>query len=78
VELKIGNLIRWVSSHRAYEANGDVLVGLDPVYKYGVVLKMSAKSPAHFIVAACDDARWHVLDANYDQYEIISEGSLDG
>ena len=73
--LKIGNLVRWVSSHKSYESNGDILVGLEPIYKYGVVLKVSPKSPSHFIVASCDDARRHVLDTEYDAIEILSEGS---
>jgi len=75
VVLKIGNLIRWVSAHRSYEADGDILVGLEPIYKYGVVLKVSAKSSTHFVVASFDDARWHLIDTEYDDVEIISEGA---
>jgi len=75
VALKIGNLIRWVSAHRSYEADGDILVGLEPIYKYGVVLKASAKSSTHFVVVSFDDACWHLLDLHYDDVEIISEGS---
>ena len=78
VALEVGNLIRWVVSHASYEASGDVLVGREPIYKYGIVLKTSMKSPTHYIIADCADARWHVLDSKYDQYEILSEGADDG
>ena len=78
VALEVGNLVRWVVAHKTYEASGDVLVGREPIYKYGIVLKTSMKSPKHYIIADCDDARWHVLDSEYDQYEIISSGAKDG
>jgi len=78
VALKVGNLIKWITSHKSYEANGDVLVGLEPIYKYGVVVKRSEISPTHFVVAACDDARWYILDTRIDSIEIISGGSENG
>ena len=40
-----GTLIRWVSTHKSYEANGDVLVGLEPIYSYGIVMEVSKKDP---------------------------------
>ncbi len=76
--LKIGNLIRWVASHKSYEANGDVLVGLEPIYKYGIVMKISKKSSNQIVVASCEDARWHIIDTEYDSYEVLSEGAQDG
>jgi hypothetical protein len=72
--LERGNLIKWVCAHHTYQANGDILVGLDPIYKYGIVMKVSEKSPSHFLVIDCVDARWHILDTTYDKYEILSEG----
>jgi imidazole glycerol phosphate synthase subunit HisF len=78
VALKIGNLIRWVASHKSYEANGDVLVGLEPIYKYGIVMKISKKSSNQIVVASCEDARWHIIDTEYDSYEVLSEGAQDG
>ena len=74
MSLKVGSLVRWVSSHRSYEANGDILVGLEPIYKYGVVLEASKKSEKHFVVAACDDMRWHVINTEFDSVEVLSEG----
>lgn len=76
--LKIGNLIRWVASHKSYEANGDVLVGLEPIYKYGIVMKISKKSSNQIVVASCEDARWHIINTEYDSYEVLSEGAQDG
>ena len=45
VALEVGNLIRWVVSHASYEASGDVLVGREPIYKYGIVLKSFYEKP---------------------------------
>ena len=42
--VKKGTLIKWVSSHKSYEANGDVLVGLEPIYKYGIIMEVSRKN----------------------------------
>jgi hypothetical protein len=78
VMLQVGHLVRWIVSHASYEASGDVLVGREPIYKYGIVLKVSPKSPSHFIVATYDDARWYVLDTEYDHYEILSDGVNNG
>ena len=78
VALQVGYLIRWIVSHASYEASGDVLVGREPIYKYGIVLKVSPRSPSHFIIATYDDARWHVLDTEYDDYEVLSNGVKDG
>ena len=78
VGLKRGNLIKWCLGHKSYEAFGDVLVGREPIYKYGIVLKVSPRSPSHFIIATYDDARWHVLDTEYDYYEVLSNGVKDG
>jgi len=78
VAIKIGNLVRWVSSHSSYEANGDVLVGIEPIYKYGVIVKISKTQPTHSVVAAVDDARWHILDMKFDAIEVISDGVKNG
>lgn len=76
--VEVGNLVRWVISHKSYESNGDVLVGIEPIYKYGVVVKKSPISPTHIVVATCDDARWHVVDTRYDSVEVLSEGTKNG
>jgi hypothetical protein len=68
-----GTLIKWLSSHRAYEANGDTLVGLDPVYKYGIIMKVSQVDSSYWAVASCDDGRWHIVNVHEDDYEILSE-----
>ena len=70
-----GTLIKWVSSHRSYEANGDVLVGLEPIYKYGIIMKVSQQNPSYLAVASCNDGRWHIVNVHEDDYEILSEAS---
>ena len=72
--LKRGNLIKWCLGHKYYQAFGDVLVGHEPIYKYGVVYKVSAKDSSKVIVVGIDDGKMHLLDATHDTYEILSEG----
>ena len=73
MDIATGTLIKWQSSHRAYEANGYVLVGLDPIYKYGIIMKVSQQDPSYLAVASCDDGRWHIVNVHEDDYEILSE-----
>ena len=72
--LQKGAFIKWISGHHEYEANGDVLVGIRPIYRYGIVIEVSAKKESYFIVASCDDGRWHLLDVHQDTVEILSKG----
>ena len=58
-----------------YEANGDILVGVEPIYKYGIIMEVSKKKSSYLIVASCDDGRWHLLDIHEDDIEILSRGS---
>ena len=69
-----GFLIKWIHGHHAYEADGDVLVGVDPIYKYGIIMEVSKKKPSYFIVASHDDGKWHILDVYEDDIEILSRG----
>lgn len=71
--VKKGTLIRWVSSHKSYEANGDVLVGLEPIYKYGIIMEVSRKNSSYLAVASFCDGTWHVVDVHHDEIKIISE-----
>ena len=73
MEYKKGTLIKWIESHRSYEANGDVLVGLEPVYKCGIVMEISRLDPKYIAVASCTDGRWHVVYVLHDSIEVLSE-----
>ena len=50
-------------------------MGIEPVYKYGVVVEVSKKDSDCIAVISCDDGRWHMLDIKYDKFEIVSEGA---
>jgi len=77
VEVTRGSLVKWVTSHESYQSNGDILVGLDPIYKYGVVMKISNKDPDYLAVVCCDDGRWHIVNVHHDDIQIISEAKND-
>ena len=73
MDYKKGTLIKWIESHRSYEANGDVLVGLEPIYRCGIIMEVSTKDPQYIAVASCSDGRWHVVNVHHDSIEILSE-----
>lgn len=73
MDYKKGTLIKWIESHRSYEANGDVLVGLEPIYKCGIIMQVSSKDPNYIAVASCSDGRWHVINVHHDDIQILSE-----
>ena len=69
MEYKKGTLIEWVESHRLDEAGHDVLVGLRPVYKCGIIVE----DPKYMAVASCSDGRWRIVNVYHDDIKIISE-----
>jgi hypothetical protein len=73
---KVGDLIRWVSYHDAFEASGDVVTGISPVYSSGIVIEVSnVKKDA--LIAHCFDCKGAslvVLDAIHDGIVTLSEG----
>jgi hypothetical protein len=73
MDYKKGTLIRWVESHQSYEANGDILVGLEPIYKCGIIMEVSKQDPQYLAVASCSDGRWHVINIRHDKIQILSE-----
>ena len=65
----------WVVGHRSYQSNGDVLIGLEPIYKYGIIMEVSYKDTDFLAVASFEDGSWHVVDLSSDEVTILSEGS---
>jgi hypothetical protein len=70
-----GTLIKWIESHRSYEANGDILVGLEPIYRCGIIMEISKQDPRYIAVASCSDGRWHVVNVHHDSIEVLSEAA---
>jgi|TARA_Y100000114_G_scaffold150643_1_gene166376 hypothetical protein len=73
MDYKKGTLIKWIESHRSYEANGDVLVGLEPIYRCGIIMEVSKQDPKYMAVACCSDGRWHVVNVLHDDIKVLSE-----
>ena len=82
VELKRGDLIRWVVDHEIYEASGDVLVGICPNYRHGIIMEVSHQDP-NAIMVYCYDCKtrkennWMILNREYDKLEVLS-GKTNG
>ena len=73
---KVGDLIKWVSHHDVFEASGDVVRGIDPVYARGIVMEVSAKEPDALIAHCfnCKRSTLVILNAEYDGVITLSEG----
>lgn len=77
-------MIRWVADYDGFEVDADIVRPIDPIYAYGIVMKVSADDPDIVTVfqttknatgyyrRRTDDAvkEMHVLN---DTLEIISE-----
>ena len=75
MELKRGDLVRWVVDHDIYEASGDVLVGVSPNYRHGIIMEVSTKDSNAVIVCCYDckkEGKWVILDLIQDELEVLS------
>ena len=73
--IKKGTLIKWAVGHESYQSSGDVLIGLDPIYKYGIIMEVSYRDTDYLAVASFEDGSWHVVDLESDEVIILSEGA---
>ncbi len=73
---RVGDLIKWVSYHDAFEASGDVVTGISPVYSNGIVIEVSRVRDGALIAHCfdCKGAPLVVLDAAHDGIITLSEG----
>jgi len=77
VELKRGDLVRWVEDHEIYEASGDVLRGISPNYRHGIIMEVSIKE-ADAVMVYCYDCKkrwegsWMILDLKQERFEVLS------
>lgn len=80
MELKRGDLVRWVADHNAYEASGDVLRGIDPNYRHGIIMEVS-QIDTNAVMVYCYDCKkkkegsWMILDMIHDSFEVLSGAS---
>ena len=75
--LKRGDLVRWVEDHEIYEASGDVLRGISPNYRHGIIMEVSTKDTDAVMVFCYDckkkrEGNWMILDAGLDRLEVLS------
>lgn len=75
-----GDLIRWVTGHNSFAAHPDRLEGIDPIFKYGVILQVSKKDPNSIIAHTygTSTCRLIILDGSIDTVEILSKGVPNG
>lgn len=77
VDVKRGDLVRWVIDHEIYESNGDVLRGIKPNYRHGIIIEVS-EVDGNAVVVYCYDCKkkregsWMVLNMIHDDFEILS------
>ena len=75
--LKRGDLVRWVEDHEIYEASGDVLRGISPNYRHGIIMEVSTKD-ADAVMVYCYDCKkrwegsWMILDLKQERFEVLS------
>jgi len=73
--LKRGDLVRWIIDHDVYEADDNVLRGISPNYRHGIIMEVSKKDENAVIVCCYDcgqEAGWLILNLIHDKFEILS------
>ncbi len=75
--LKRGDLVRWVVDHDMYEAGADVLRGIKPNYRHGIIMEVSAKDNNAVMIYCYDckkprEGRWMILNLLQDEFEVLS------
>ena len=80
MELKRGDLVRWIVDHDIYEASGDVLTGVSPNYRHGIIMEVSTKDTNAVMVLCYDCKRkregsWMILNMIHDDFEVLSAAS---
>lgn len=73
--LQVGDLVKWFSHHDAFEASPIGVKGVQPVYKHGIILEVSAKKSTAIIVHCfdCDRRNLVILDVVEDAVHVLSE-----
>ena len=75
VQLKRGDLVRWIIDHNIYVADNDVLRGASPNYKYGIIIEVSAFDPNYVIICSYEKGgEWKILNFIHDDFEVLSAG----
>tara|TARA_Y100000310_G_scaffold29428_1_gene27899 strand:- start:2266 stop:2487 length:222 start_codon:yes stop_codon:yes gene_type:complete len=72
--LKKGQLIRWIVDYAGFQADEErVIKGIDPIYKYGIVMEMGSDNKG--VVVYCyekTDIKWTLLYLINDKIEVLS------
>jgi len=77
VDLKKGDLIRWITEHDLFEVTEDEVFPIKPVYAYGIIFEVSKTDPNNVIVCQMrSDGTLLMIHMIHDGFEVIS--SADG
>ena len=77
MELKRGDLIRWVVDHEIYEASDDCLTGIKPNYRHGIIMEVSTVDNKSIMIYCYDckerrEGSWMILNLIQDEFEVLS------
>lgn len=66
-----------MKDHDIYEASGDVLIGVSPNYRHGIIMEVSVVDPTHVMILCYDckkkrEGSWMILNMVDDDFEVLS------
>ena len=81
VELKRGDLVRWVTDWGIYAASADGHIEREfPQYAYGIIMEVSHQDPDAIVVYCYDSKQkfteynmWVILHMIQDEFELVSQ-----
>tara|TARA_B100000131_G_scaffold311223_1_gene343826 strand:- start:4019 stop:4246 length:228 start_codon:yes stop_codon:yes gene_type:complete len=75
MKLDRGDLIRWIIDYDVYEASGDVVTPIQPIYAYGIVIEASKTDPKNVVVSQfSENGALRLIHMIHDGFEIVSKG----
>lgn len=76
MDIKKGDLIRWIVDYDIYEVDEDGVTPANPIYAYGIIMDVSSKDSKNAVVCKMKhDGSYIMLHMIHDGFEIISSSN---
>ena len=76
--LATGDLVRWITDYRVFEAKDDrEIFPVDAVWAYGIILEVSPSDPMSVVLVRLDTKTHQILHMIHDGFELVSKATGD-
>lgn len=76
--LATGDLVRWITDYRVFEAKDDgEIFPVDAVWAYGIIIEVSPSDPMSVVLVRLDTKTHQILHMIHDGFELVSKATGD-